>query len=145
MRSWMVAAVVAACVALSGAPAFAFGGLAETMGAAAMQGTLAGTAARGSAATIGGVRSRVQGAVATHNRALTSAVGSSAPMSAGSGARWMTAASGVVHQGGEGWATLTGGIGGASGWRVAEPFGAGAPNAWPTAEDAWAKGGLLPD
>jgi hypothetical protein len=144
MRSWMVAAaLVAGSGMLSGTPAFAFG-LGETMGAVAVQGTLAGTASRGSAATIGNVRSRVNGAVATHNRALTSAVGASAPTSGGSGATWMGAATKVANSGGEAWATLTSSLGGTSGWRTTESFGGGSPNAWPTAADAWARGGLLP-
>ena len=144
MRSWMVTVVVAGCVALCGAPAFAFG-IGETMGAVAVQGTLSSTASSGVAGSIGAVQSQVGTAVSAHNEALVSALGASAPAPSGSQAKWLTAASAALPPGGEGWATLTGGLGGKEGWRVAEPFGGGAPKAWGTSADAWAQGGLLPD
>jgi hypothetical protein len=151
MRSWMVVLVVAACTGLASGPALAFT-MGETLGAAAVQGTLAGTSAGGVAGTIGSVRAHVGSAVSNHNQALVSALGAPAPsaprhVSSGSGATWMTAASGTVAKGGEGWATLTSGAGAGSGWVGAEAFGggAGAQNAWPTAQDAWARGGILPN
>jgi len=144
MWSWVMGIVMAGCVMLSSAPALAFG-LGEALGAAATQGTLAGTASRSGAGAIGSVRGRVGSAVSGHNRALTSAVGASAPVSVSSGATWMTAASGVVNSGGEGWATRTSSLGGASGWLDAAALGGNVENAWPTADDAWAHGGFLPN
>lgn len=138
------ALLVAACAMLPCSGAHAFGGLAETMGATGVQGVLAGSATTGASGAIGSVRSRVNSAVSTHNRALFSALGASAPQNAGSPATWMTAASGIVHTGGEGWATLTGGPNGSAGWKGYEAFGGGAQQGWPSAQDAWATGGILP-
>lgn len=148
MRSWIVAVLAVGSMALSGGPACAFG-LGETLGAVAVQGTLAGTASQGTAATLGSVRTHVQGAASSHNAALVSALGASAPTRGGSGATWMTAASGTTKQEkSQLWATCANGIGGGSGsgWRPAEALGSGASTTpWPTAKDAWPRGGILPN